>query len=159
MKDELDFILFAVKQAKEAEKFGFTRNICCRNLKIALHHYWQHKTLGFHGQIEKQNIPRSKAARGKKKTECQVEHVIPQMMIVNMLMDMKKLSKPAAKSVLEKYFHVLLVTNEEHSRLNSSGLRSSMPDGWDEKNIWARYEAVGIKPETRLATGSRERRR
>ena len=88
MKDNIDYILFSVKQAIEAESFGFTRNECCRNLKTALHQYWQNKTLGLHGQSQKKNIPRSKAAIGKDTRECEVEHVIPQMYIVNMLMDM-----------------------------------------------------------------------
>ena len=145
MKDNLDYILFSVKQAIEAESFGFTRNECCRNLKTALHQYWQNKTLGLHGQSQKKNIPRSKAAIGKDTRECEVEHVIPQMYIVNMLMDMSTINKDKIRNILEKYFHVLLVTKEEHRRLNASGLRSKMPDDWDGENIWARYDAVGIE--------------
>lgn len=44
MSDNLYFIVFAVKQAKETEEYGFTRNECCRNFKTALHQYWQNKT-------------------------------------------------------------------------------------------------------------------
>ena len=145
MKDNIDYILFSVKQAIEAESFGFTRNECCRNLKTALHQYWQNKTLGLHGQSQKKNIPRSKAAIGKDTRECEVEHVIPQMYIVNMLMDMSTINKDKIRNILEKYFHVLLVTKEEHRRLNASGFRSKMPDDWDGENIWARYDAVGIE--------------
>ena len=144
MKDNIDYILFSVKQAIEAESFGFTRNECCRNLKTALHQYWQNKILGLHGQSQKKNIPRSKAAIGKDTRECEVEHVIPQMYIVNMLMDMSTINKDKIRNILEKYFHVLLVTKEEHRRLNASGLRSKMPKDWDGENIWARYDAVGI---------------
>jgi len=39
----------------------------------------------------------------------------------------------------------LLVTKDEHRRLNASGLRSKMPDDWDGENIWARYDAIGIE--------------
>ena len=145
MKDNIDYILFSVKQAIEAESFGFTRNECCRNLKTALHQYWQNKTLGLHGQSQKKNIPRSKAAIGKDSREFEVEHVSPQMYIVNMLMDMSTINKDKIRNILEKYFHVLLVTKEEHRRLNASGLRSKMPDDWDGENIWARYDAVGIE--------------
>ena len=145
MKDNIDYILFSVKQAIEAESFGFTRNECCINLKNALHQYWQNKTLGLHGQSQKKNIPRSKAAIGKDTRECEVEHVIPQMYIVNMLMDMSTINKDKIRNILEKYFHVLLVTKDEHRRLNASGLRSKMPDDWDGENIWARYDAVGIE--------------
>ena len=144
MKDNLDYIVFSVKQAIEAESFGFTRNECCRNLKTALHQYWQNKTLGLHVNSQKKNIPRSTAALGKDTSECEVEHVVPQMYIVNILMDMTPISKNRINDILDKYFHVLLVTKEEHHRLNASGFRSKMPEDWDGENIWARYDAVGI---------------
>ncbi|WP_104001694.1 hypothetical protein [Marinobacterium lutimaris] len=147
MPDNLDFIVFAIEQAKEAENYGFTRNECCRNLKTALHQYWQNKTMRLHGQFQKKNIPRSKAAVGMELINCDVEHVVPQMEIVNMLMDMNPLSKQEVESVLKNYFRVLLVTKEEHQRLNASGLRSKMPSNWDRKDVWARYNAVGIEVE------------
>ena len=145
MRDNIDFIVFAINQAVEAEAYGFTRNECCRNLKLALHQYWQNKVLGQHGQSQKKNLPRSKEAIGKNLTECDVEHVVPVMLIVNMLMDMNPISAEKVESILKKYWHVLLITKEEHQKLNSSGLRSTMPKDWDKENIWARYEAIGIK--------------
>ncbi len=147
MPNHVAFIVFAIVQAKEAEKFGFTRNECCRNLKTALHQHWQNKTMGLHGQSQKKNIPRSKEAVGKELSECVVEHVVPQMEIVNMLMDMNPLNKTEVEKLLKKYFRVLLVTKEEHSRLNASGLRSNMPESWDKKDVWARYGCVGIEQE------------
>ncbi len=144
-KTNIDFIAFAVKQANEAQKFGFTRNECCRNLKAALHQYWQNKTLGMHGQSQKKNIPRSKAAVGKKLNECIVEHAVPQMEIVNWLMDMKPLNNEGIEKILKKYFRVSLVTKKEHERLNASGLRYKMPQNWDKKDVWARYKEVGIE--------------
>jgi len=59
-------------------------------------------------------------------------------------MDMNPVDKNKVKILLEKYFHVILVTKDEHRRLNASGLRSKMPEDWDGENIWARYEAVDI---------------
>ena len=144
-KPPAEFIVFAVKQAKEAQAFGFTRNECCRNLKTALHQYWQNKTLGLHGQSQKARIPRSNAAVGRPLTECVVEHVVPQMAIVNRLMDMEILTEATVIEFLSKCFAVILVTHEEHVKLNASGLRSTMPHGWDGSDIFARYAAVGIK--------------
>lgn len=145
MKNNIDFIIFAIKQAKAAEEYGFTRNECCRNLKTALHQYWQNKTMRLHGQSQKNNIPRSKAAIGKELCDCDVEHVVPQMEIVNMLMNLPSLENHKVEALLKKYFRVLLVTKEEHQKLNSSGLRSKMPLGWDGEDVWARYKAVGIE--------------
>ena len=148
MKDNIDFIVFAIKQARDAEGYGFSRNICCRNLKIAIHYYWQNKTLGLSGVSQKKNIPRSKLAMNKELRECDVEHVVPTMVIVNMLMDMKPLTKRKVEKRLKKYLHVLVVTKEEHRKLNSSGLRYKMPEDWDGENVWARYEKVGIERAT-----------
>ena len=145
MKTNADFILFAVKQAKEAEAFGFTRNICCRNLKTALHQYWQHGTLGLHSLSQKARIQRSKAALKKPLSKCVVEHVIPQMVIVNRLMDMKPLTKPAVSKLLKNWYHVRLVTREEHKRLTKLKLRFTMPPKWDGKGVFARYDAAGIR--------------
>ncbi len=144
MKDNLDFILFAVEQAKEAQAFGFPRNLCCRNLKTALIHYWQHKTLGM-GQ--KARISRSKAARNKPLNECIEEHVVPLMVIVNRLMDMKSLTKPAVNRLLKKWYHVRLVTNAEHKTLTKLKLRYTMTPltpRWKGTDIFARYTAAGI---------------
>lgn len=149
MRTNESYIVFAVNQAKEAEDFGFTRNICCRNLKIALHQYWQNKTLGLHGQSQKKNIPRSKAALGEPLSKCHVEHVVPLMHIVNELMDMNLPTERKVTTILKKYFRVLLVTTEEHKKLNASGLRSVMPENWDRKSVWARYDIVGIEPNDR----------
>ena len=146
MPSNIEFIIFAVAQAREAEDYGFTRNECCRNLKTALHQYWQNKTLGMHGQSQKKNLPRSKAALTAQLKDCDVEHAVPQMEIVNMLMDMESISTTKVEALLKKYFRVLLVTKEEHSLLNASGLRSSMPKDWDRVDPWARYHAVGIEP-------------
>jgi hypothetical protein len=141
MKTDIEFILFAVKQAKEAEAFGFSRNHCSRNLKTALDHHWQRKTLRL-GQ--KARIPRSKAALNLPLSECIVEHVVPKMAIVNRLMDMKPLTTRAITELLTSHFMVMLVTHEEHTRLNASGLRSQMPREWDGSDVLARYAAVGI---------------
>jgi len=140
-----EFIHFAVQQAKEAEAFGFTRNECCRNLKTALHQYWQNKTLRLHGQSQKGRIPRSKAAQDKPLSECAVEHVVPQMVIVNRLMEMDPLTPAAITAFLQRCFTVMLVTHAEHARLNASGLRSVMPRDWDDVDVFARYAAVGIE--------------
>ena len=145
MKSSVDFLVFAIQQAREAEAFGFTRNECCRNLKIALHQYWQHKTMGLHGQAKKAMIPRSKAALGLSLNECVVEHAVPQMAIVNWLMDLDPLTNDGVADLLKRYFTVMLVTKEEHARLNASGLRSTMPADWDSTNVYARYELVGIE--------------
>lgn len=145
-RSNVEFILFAVKQAKAAEAYGFTRNECCRNLKTALHQYWQNRTLGLHGQAHKARIPRSRAARDLPLVDCVVEHVVPQMVIVDQLMDMPEPTTRTITALLRRWFRVMLVTRDEHARLNASGLRAAMPECWDGWDVFARYAAVGIDP-------------
>jgi len=75
-----------------------------------------------------------------------VEHVVPKMAIVNRLMDMEPLTATAITELLTSRFMVMLVTREEHARLNASGLRSTMPRDWDGSDVFARYAAVEIEP-------------
>jgi hypothetical protein len=144
-KNNADFILFAVKQAKQAVDFGFKPNICNRNLKEALHEYWQHRTLGLHSLIKKAKISPSKAAKTRPLNECVIEHIVPKQVIVNRLMEMKPLTKQAVIKLLKRWYHVRLVTREEHKRLTKLKLRYKMTPDWDESDIFARYTIAGIK--------------
>lgn len=108
------FITFAVQQAKEAQAFGFTRNECCRNLKIAIHQYWQNKVLGHHGQAHKKRIPRSKAALSKADSDCVVEHVIPQMELVTRNKDLA-----ALKGVARAAWELRQIDTDELLRIRS----------------------------------------
>ena len=142
MKPPVDFIYFAVEQAKKAERFGFKRNECTRNLKLAIEHYWRkvHRRL-----TKKEDMQRSVASAKRKLSACDIEHAVPLMVLVNKLMNKKPLTKKYIFDTLSFYYRVVVVTKAEHRLLNSSGLTSKMPENWDCKDIWARYTAVGIK--------------
>ena len=137
----LEYILFAVKQAVEAEQYDFPRNVCCRNLKLAIEHYWRKKTLLF---PSKKQIPRSFMASLAPLSDCEIEHAVPMMVIVNMLMEHRSLTLTSLESILIRYYRVCLVTKDEHRELNRRGLVSKMPPNWDQIDVWARYRIVGI---------------
>jgi hypothetical protein len=61
-----------------------------------------------------------------------------------MLMEMEPLTKRRVSILLRKLFRVRRVTKDEHAKLNGMGLRSKMPDNWNRKDPWARYDAAGI---------------
>jgi len=67
------------------------------------------------------------------------------MAIVNRLMDMEPLTEESVTDLLTRWFTVVVVTREEHARLNASGLRSTMPPDWDGSDVFARYRGVGIE--------------
>ena len=100
-KNNIDFIVFALKQMKEAQKFGFTANGCNRNLKLALNHYWQAKELGIHIFI-KHKLRRTKAAYKTSLKNTIVEHTVPTQVIVNMLLKLKKIENKKVKRILKK---------------------------------------------------------
>ena len=70
---------------------------------------------------------------------------MPQMHIVNLLMDMPSPTTEKVRELLKRLFVVRLVTRQEHAALNSSGLRSKMPEEWDTLDVFARYKRVGIE--------------
>ncbi len=149
MKKNIDFIIFALKQLKAAENFGFTRNEANRNLKLALNHYWQAKELGIH-IFRKNKLKKTKAASKTKIENTEVEHAVPAQVIVDMLMSLKKFETNNVEKILKKYWRVILVTKNEHKKLNNKKLkiRSSMPKDWKKKynmDPMARYKLAKIK--------------
>ena len=149
MKKNIDFIIFALKQLKAAENFGFTRNESNRNLKLALNHYWQAKELGIH-IFRKHKLKKTKAASKTKIENTEVEHAVPAQVIVDMLMSLKKFETNNVEKILKKYWRVILVTKNEHKKLNNKKLkiRSSMPKDWKKKysmDPMARYKFAKIK--------------
>ena len=149
MKKNIDFIIFALKQLKAAENFGFTRNEANRNLKLALNHYWQAKELNIH-IFRKHKLNKTKAASKTKIENTEVEHAVPAQVIVDMLMSLKKFETNNVEKILKKYWRVILVTKNEHKKLNNKKLkiRSSMPKDWKKKynmDPMARYKLAKIK--------------
>ena len=149
MKNNIDFIIFALKQLKAAENFGFTRNEANRNLKLALNHYWQAKELGIH-IFRKHKLKKTKAASKTSIENTEVEHAVPAQVIVDMLMSLKKFETNNVEKILKKYWRVILVTKNEHKKLNNKKLkiRSSMPKDWKKKykmDPMARYKLAKIK--------------
>ncbi len=106
MKKNIDFIIFALKQLKAAENFGFTRNEANRNLKLALNHYWQAKELGIH-IFRKHKLKKTKAASKTKIENTEVEHAVPAQVIVDMLMSLKKFETNNVEKILKKYWRVI----------------------------------------------------
>lgn len=144
-KTNADFIVFSIKQAKEAVAFGNTLNHCNRNLKIALMQYWQNKQLHLHNTAQKKRMLRSQAALRLPLNKCRVEHAVPFTVIIDRLMKMKPLTANGVTKLLKKWYVIRLVTQAEDVRLRESGLRFKMPDNWNGKDVFARYKAVGIK--------------
>lgn len=140
---------------------GFrTKEIICRDLSIVLSNselsyaakfavvsevtwVWSE----FHGKHRGCPYWSKKALEGDRNPKKLIhEHAIPKKMLIGWLMNMKSPSPEDINSLLSKYCIGVVVTKPEDQALNAAGLRSEMPDDWNKKNPWARYEAVGIVP-------------
>lgn len=61
-----------------------------------------------------------------------------------MLLELSAPTEADVRGVLDLCIGVV-VTVEEDRALNAAGLRSRMPEGWDGRDVLARYRAVGIE--------------
>lgn len=73
------------------------------------------------------------------------EHLVPRKVIRQKLLSFENLTASVVRSVLEAWCIGVVVTKEEDQRLNSLKLGSSMPQGWDGIDAWARYKHAGIE--------------
>lgn len=46
--------------------------------------------------------------------------------------------------LIDKYYYVALITQEENEKLTKQGYREKMPEDWDGESIKARYQKAGI---------------
>jgi hypothetical protein len=92
------------------------------------------------------NFCTSGAAKGLKRKDVIHEHVVPHSIVMNKLLTLKSLTSENIMSVIKKYYVICVITKREDRLLTAAGLRSKMPEGWDEEtsSVFARYEAVGI---------------
>jgi len=72
------------------------------------------------------------------------EHVIPKGIVIERLLKLPNKTADSVNELMVKYCKGAVITKDEDARLNSLGLRSKMPTGWDEKDVWARYRYAGI---------------
>lgn len=61
-----------------------------------------------------------------------------------MLLELSAPTEEDVRHVLDLCVGVV-VTVEEDRALNAAGMRSRMPEGWDRRDVFARYRAVGIE--------------
>jgi hypothetical protein len=72
------------------------------------------------------------------------EHIIPKSIVIQRLLALSTATTDSVNQLLTSYCKGAVITRDEDARLNSHGLRSKMPTGWDEKDVWARYTYAGI---------------
>ena len=86
--------------------------------------------------------------QGKRSGKLVFEHMIPknryQKLILTSAENNDPLTEKEIFDLLKKYWWTATITAEEHRLLDAAGFGSEMPEGWDGKNIFYRYQKVGI---------------
>jgi hypothetical protein len=77
------------------------------------------------------------------------EHAVPKSIVIQRLLELSNPTADLVNQLLVSYCKGAVLTREEDARLNGLGLRSRMPDDWDEQDVWARYAIAGILLRTR----------
>lgn len=88
--------------------------------------------------------------------ELRHDHAVPKKVVLERL---EALRGDATSAKVRKVFDAwcigVVITRDEDATLTRCGLRSRMPDNWDEKDQWSRYRAAKIA--IRWAHGSRRK--
>lgn len=75
------------------------------------------------------------------------EHMIPKNIYQNEIFKLNianKFTKDILFNILNKYWHIAIITKDQDKLLNDAGLRTKMLDS-NHDNIFTRYDKVGIK--------------
>ncbi|QBZ83030.1 hypothetical protein GHNINEIG_01071 [Hydrogenovibrio crunogenus] len=135
INQKLECLRRVINNSKEHVKAGDKTRIYSQYIRYALDEF---KEINFCTSIK---------ANGLKRKEVTHEHVVPHFFIMNKLLNLDSLTDQNILAVLNKFYIICQITKDEDKYLNAAGLRSKMPDGWNEKtdSVFARYENVGIE--------------
>lgn len=135
IEQRLECLRKAISNSKEHIRADDPRRIYSQYIRYAL------------DEFVDLNFYTSTKADGLVSRKCVIhEHVIPHSIVMDKLLNLNLLTDENIMSVLNRFYVICRITKDEDRLLNVNGLRSKMPDGWDEKtgSVFARYEKVGI---------------
>ncbi len=78
------------------------------------------------------------------RTDLRHVHSVSRRLLITMLPEVSAPTEENVRRVLDLCVGVV-VTAEEDRALNAAGMRSRMPEGWDGRDVFARYRAVRIE--------------
>jgi hypothetical protein len=136
-KQKLECIRKAVVNAQEHMCAGDPKRMCSQYIRYALD---QVRDDYFH--VSK------KAEEPNKNDETLNDHVIPHVIILEKLLALNPVSIEGITEIIERYYMICTITRDENKMLNDAGLKSKMPEGWEDGGAirrFARYEHVGIE--------------
>ena len=81
---------------------------------------------------------------GSKRAGLIHEHLVPRNIIRSKIFALEMPDMHSIKCILEGTCIGVVVTKTEDDRLREFKLNKAMPDGWDGKDVWARYRKANI---------------
>lgn len=135
LEDKLACIEQVILNAQGHVRAGDPRRIYSQYIRYALN------------EFSSMNFYCSKAAKQAVGEKIIRDHVVPHIIIMNKLLSLKEVTKDNILHIIKKYHVMCKITGDEDRRLTEAGLRSKMPDGWNEieGDVFARYYSVGIE--------------
>ena len=148
LKQRLTCLQNAVQNAQKHRKAGDPKRMYSQYIRYALNEFDEQKERRFSSDALSLNPNRK-----KKFPELVHDHMIPHAFVLNKLLSLKEPSHKALAKVINKYYQICVITKEEDQILNRQGLRSKMPESWNEipGDRDARYKIAGIRLSPRLS--------
>ena len=136
----IDLITRTVDLALRMRAAGVSRTAYAKILRETIFFVWE---VGSKTKYDKTRR-RSWAARGLPPAELNYDHAIPMKIVIDQLLE----SGPdpvAVGRILHEMVHAVLITKNEHSKLQEKELGNAMPSDWDGADWTARYRRAGIR--------------
>ncbi|MEK9713629.1 MAG: hypothetical protein VW258_13780 [Thalassolituus sp.] len=133
-KEKIECLVRVILNIKDHLKYGDPKRMYSQYLRYAL------------DEVSHLNFCYSRNAVGLKRKDLVHEHVVPHSFVMEKLLSLEEVTPEKVKIVLEKFYIICAITKDEDRKLTAAGLRSKMPESWNEydDSVFARYEAVGI---------------
>ncbi len=140
--ERLQLIAEAVQYCQRVKKMGMPPACYSKALREPVFFLWECRK----GSKVRSAKFRSKAAIGLTFGSGLLvyDHAVPFKYLQAALLSLPDVTVDSVENALDKFCVAALITKEEDQLLNAAGYQSDMPEGWDQINPLARYNAVGI---------------
>jgi hypothetical protein len=121
-----------IKDCQEHKEMGTPNRVWSTYFRYALN------------ELEKGEVLVSESANENPDQKFIHEHTFPFRLLRDKLMSLEEVNFELVSRILNQFHVVTKITYEEDQKLKQNGLNLGMPENWDRKNPFARYESVGI---------------
>ena len=129
---QIHMLIKVIKDCIEHKQMGTPNRVWSTYFRYALN------------ELEKDSKLISNSMKENPNQKSTHEHTVPFRLIRDKLMGLEEINIESVSKTLNDLHVVTIISEEEDQKLRAARLGSKMPDDWDGKNPFARYESVGI---------------